>query len=479
MTKLKTVLQFVFSFIFATSACAQSTDKVAVKFLKEDFEILRKKIESSQPGLYLYTSKDSLDKIFDRMSSSLDEPMTSIEFYRKIAPLNKMLRNLHTIFWTSVAYEKASETGLPRFPLDIHWTDGQMYVLRNNSSNQSIVPGSVVRRINNKNAGSVFQTLLDCTIRDGYNESYPISRTSRDFGSYYAQLIGTPKTFTVELTKPDGDEQKLELDGVTSTEINISRVQKHNGNYSQYGEDWEAWMSTKEPALRLEMKGNIAIMTLRTLSTWIIEGHGQNYEEFIENAFIQLEANKTTDLIIDLRNNHGGHDPVAMSLMSHLHDSVFYYYKRRSTLVKPKGKAVKVGNGYEITGKGAWIGKVSPAQRIFTGNVYVLMNGYSASSTGELIGHLKNINRAIFIGEEAGGNPVIFTGGQRWSIDLPHTHVVGYLPLSLNEMNVKLKNTGHGVIPDYYVKPTITDILQEKDVEMEFVLDLIQKNRTK
>ena len=164
--------------------------------------------------------------------------------------------------------------------------------------------------------------------------------------------------------------------------------------------------------------------------------------------------------------------------MSYLHDSTFYYYKRRTTLIKPKGKVVKVGDGYEIIGKGAWIGKVIPARPIYTGKVYVLMNGYSASATGELIGHLKNINRAVFIGEEAGGNPVIFTGGQTLPVDLPHTHVVGYLPLSLNEMNVKLKNTGHGVLPDYKIKRTIKDILQEKDVEMEFVMDLIQKKDT-
>src|SRR6185295_1928328 len=114
MTQRKLLYNLFFSFILVTSVSAQSTEKIAVKFLKEDFTILRNKIESSQPGLYLYTSKDSLDKIFDKIGASLNEPMTSIEFYRKIAPLNKHLRNLHTIFFASVAYEEGIETGLPR-----------------------------------------------------------------------------------------------------------------------------------------------------------------------------------------------------------------------------------------------------------------------------------------------------------------------------------------------------------------------------
>jgi C-terminal processing protease CtpA/Prc len=161
--------------------------------------------------------------------------------------------------------------------------------------------------------------------------------------------------------------------------------------------------------------------------------------------------------------------------MSCLNDSVFYYYKRRTSLIKPILKFEKKGNVYEIIGKNAWVGKVIPAQQQYRGNVFVLMNGYCVSAAAEFIGHLKNSNRAIFIGEEAGGNPVVFIGGQTLLVDLPHTHVTGVIPLHLNEMNVRLKNTGHGVTPDYEVRPSIKDILLEKDVEMEFALKLIKE----
>jgi C-terminal processing protease CtpA/Prc len=279
------------------------------------------------------------------------------------------------------------------------------------------------------------------------------------------------------LTTSNGTEQKIELQGVTATEINNSRVAKYNRRYSQYGEDWEAWRTESKPALRFEMKEAVAVMTLRTFHIYTIEGKGQKYEEFLTQAFNQLTANKITELIIDLRNNHGGHDEVGMALMSQLHDSAFSYYKRRAALVKPKGKFVKKGNVYELVGRGVQIGNVMPMPQIYGGNVYVLMNGYSVSAAGEFIGHLKNVDRATFIGEEAGGNPVIFTGGQSLSVDLPHTRITGIIPLSLNEMNVRLKNTGRGVMPDHEIKPSIKDILEEKDVEMELVLKLIREKR--
>jgi hypothetical protein len=41
-------------------------------------------------------------------------------------------------------------------------------------------------------------------------------------------------------------------------------------------------------------------------------------------------------------------------------------------------------------------------------------------------------------------------------------------------MNVNLKNAGHGVMPDHEIHPTMADILQGRDVEMEYALKLIQ-----
>jgi hypothetical protein len=454
-------------------------DKLPVDFLREDLRTLRSKLESSQPGLYLYTRKDSLDKIFEVMENSINEPMTSIEFFRIIAPLNKLVRNLHTRFWPSAEYEKDTETDLPRFPLDIYWHKRRMYVLRNHSTNENILAGSVVKSINGEGAESVFQKILNCRVRDGFNESYPVAQASRNFSYYYAQLIGTPETFRLELAMPDATDTIIEVRAVTAPIIHKSRAQKYAQKYAQYSEDWDAWIAKKELPLRFEMKDDVAVMTVRTFYFPILDESGQNYEEFFKKSFAEIGRSKTKNLIIDLRNNHGGSDPVGMALMSHLHDSTFYYYKKRSTFMKPDTKFVKKGNIYEIKGKGVWTGRVKPAKDLYKEAIYVLMNGYSVSATGEFIGHLKNINRAVFIGEEAGGNPVTFTGGESLALDLPHSRITGTIPFQWVEMNVRLKNTGHGVIPDYEVRPSIEDILEERDIEMELVMKLISENLTK
>ncbi len=462
------------TFVKAQPLPVKANEKLSAELLKEDLDVLRNKLESSQPGLYLYTTKDSMDRIFSGIRNSIVEPMTSLEFYRKIAPLNGILRNLHTRFWPTAQLEKTLGEDSSRFPFDIYWNEHKMYILRNHST-ENILPGSVVKKINGERAEKVFQQILDCRVRDGFNESYPQAQASRNFSFYYAQLIGTPKTFNVELTTPDGITKELEVQGATGIEIDKSRVSKYSRKYAEYSEDWDAWIANKEPALRLELKEDVAIMTVRIFYLPDIEANGQDYRAFFKKSFSQIIARGTKHLIIDLRNNHGGSDLVGMELLSHLHDSVLYYYKRRSTLIKPGAKHVKNGNKYEIIGRGGWTGKVVPAKEKFNGKIYVLMNGYSVSAAGEFIGHLKNMDRTIFIGEEAGGNPVAFTGGEILSIDLAHSRVTGAIPLQLVEMNVRLKNTGHGVIPDYEIHPGISDVLEQKDRAMELALKLIRK----
>lgn len=447
--------------------------KIPVEFLREDLRILQQTLESSQPGLYLYTSKDSLDKLFNTIDSSLTESLTSIEFFRRIAPLNGILKNLHTRLWPSAAFEKAEETVLPRLPLDIYWQNDTMYVLRNHSNETRIEEGSIIKSINGKDSKDVFKTVLDCRVRDGLNQSYPIAQASRNFSFYYAQSIGTPEKFRLELTIPDGSTNVLDVGAVKASQIHSSRATRYERRYSEYSEDWDSWIAQKEPALRFEIKDKFAILTVKTFYLPIIEQNGQNYEEFFNKSFDQLIGSDIKHLIIDLRNNHGGTDPVAMSLLSHLHDSIVDYYKRRTSIIKPDAKHVKKGNHYEIIGRGVWKGKVKPAKNVFNGKVYVLMNSYCVSASGEFIGHLKNLNRAIFIGEEAGGNPVVFAGGVSLPVDLPHTRITGTIPLQLVEMNVELENTGFGTIPDHEIIPSIDDVLYEKDVQMEFVLALI------
>ena len=88
---------------------------------------------------------------------------------------------------------------------------------------------------------------------------------------------------------------------------------------------------------------------------------------------------------------------------------------------------------------------------------------------------LKEHNRATFIGEEPGGNPIENISGVQYFLTLPATGNRILMPFIRFKMNVDFENTGRGILPDYPVRPSINDIINGHDKVMAFTLDLIQK----
>ena len=121
---------------------------------------------------------------------------------------------------------------------------------------------------------------------------------------------------------------------------------------------------------------------------------------------------------------------------------------------------------------------VYPAKAInFNGQLYILTNGDSFSATGEFASFIKHYrNNVIFIGEEVGGNALQNTSGLMRKITLPNSQQQVTIPIITYKMNVNPENSSHGVMPDHWVKNTITDELEGKDQVMDFTVDLIKKS---
>lgn len=112
-------------------------------------------------------------------------------------------------------------------------------------------------------------------------------------------------------------------------------------------------------------------------------------------------------------------------------------------------------------------------KQVFSGKVYVLINGGCFSNSGLFASTLKRHNRAIFVGEESGGS-IYSLNGLVKTIILPETKLRVELPTLRFSINEEDKNTGHGLIPDYSIHPTIQDLVEGRDVILEKALALIK-----
>lgn len=489
----------VICFLSANTLIAQQkttyniNKKYSVKELKADLATYKIQLEKVHTGLYVYHTKAEFDAYFQQLENSIIEPMTDIEFHRLTFPLNKLIANGHTRPIPSIGYMDGVLFEWKILPFEVYVDEGNLYVLKNLSDEEGIKEGAIIHSINGENAMDIYESFADEMWRDGYNKTAPATDAYEIFNELYAWQKGLPTTFEMEILQPNGEHLSLAIAGRTMKAMKATLKER----YPNTKMDWEE--DPKVKALELAIDRDIATMTIRSWSVDDYKDKGQKFKKFFKNAFEQIEKTRVEHLILDLRNNGGG-DPIpTIELFAHLHPEPFTFYKAITSNIGKiednelygidwfyrtmyKAGFKKKGDKYEPN----WLINLfgikglkpsKPNKTIYTGKVYVLTNASCFSATGEMASILKSYNRGVFIGEEPGGNPNTNTSGLQAVMTLPNTGNRIVMPFFQWEMNTTFENTGYGVKPDYPVRPSIQDMIDGRDVVMEFTLNLIHQHQ--
>ena len=203
------------------------------------------------------------------------------------------------------------------------------------------------------------------------------------------------------------------------------------------------------------------------------------------------------DLIIDLRYNGGGWDIQGVELFTYLIDQPTRCYQRLhaitdsseflklSDISKEDRKLIQKRLQKESDGKFSVKAEFTDQLRLqqpkpnrFQGNVYILANRGSGSTTSEFLAYTKSNKRATIIGEECNGAYEGGNGGSFLHFDLPNSKISFGTPLLYyNNAVTPIEPKGRGTLPDYPVELRIQDLLQGYDTELNFALELIRKSR--
>jgi len=493
MRKIITLVYIILVVAISVPLLAQPISlgqEFTVPQLKEDLATLKDQLEKVHVGLYTYTPKSKMDLFFKDMEHGITQPMTSLEFYRYLSPINTKIRNGHSVFIPSNDIVQFIRTKQKLFPLDVYWDQGQLFVLKNNTQNDAIQEGMEIITINDQPANQVFQEIVNNIWRDGYNTTLPERIVSDRFYHFFAFMNEVPDTFDLVLQAPNKEPITIQVAALSPEEINKTRETK-------YGKE-KSWWEKGIPALEVAIDGKIATMTIRTFSTSYAKKSKQKFKKFYKSAFTKIKEAGVEHLIIDLRDNGGGDPMPTIELFAHLHPKPFTFYKNITMKVKriPDKQLYpnsfwdrlalslgtkKKGSIYKPNGlaKAFLVQGLKPSKPnkpYYSGEVYVLTNARSFSATGEMSAIIKEHNRAIFIGEETGGNPNENVSGIMLPLTLPHTKNRIVMSFMRWEMNVNFENTGRGIIPDYPIRPSVQDMIDGRDAMMDFTLDLIKKD---
>jgi C-terminal processing protease CtpA/Prc len=240
----------------------------------------------------------------------------------------------------------------------------------------------------------------------------------------------------------------------------------------------------QEKLLQLSyQKNSIALLKIKTFNGNLLDNSKENYSQFLQSTFAAIKEKKIETLIMDLRGNGGGIDDYGKLLYSYLTDKEFQYY---ASLETPKQKLTRdniisfpeIDNPNEDNFKGRNnIPIQKPSVNNFKGKVIVLIDGLSFSTTAEFCAILKSNKRAKFIGEETGGGYFGNTSGNAVEVILPNTNIFIDIPTTKYVLAVKKdKHDDRGIIPDFEITPTINEFILQKDVQLNFALQLANKN---
>lgn len=464
--------------------------KYSVKELREDFNLVRKVLEEAHPGVFWYTKPAVFKQKFDSAYSKLNHTMTEAEFYRFVSPLVALTNCGHTVLDPSEDYQNAGK----RFPLDIKFIKDKVYLLYNYSEDSTLRMGSELLGIDGQPIKKIVDKLFPAISSDAHNEIFKYGTLEEDFQNYYDLFIGKPDTFLLQCRSPEGKLFTTKV--AASDDPMLKRYHKRSalevGTYPLRYKEVDSL--------------NTAVMTITSFYPTEIKEGGQRFSRYLRKSFKKIHKHKIQHLIIDLRNNAGGEMLYANELFAYLYGEPYMFLDRIEVATNKPLDFLKYTNWDKIDihdskyveaadsvarAKGEnYVVKPNyydfleiqypRRKRAFKGNIYVLINRKSYSATCLFSSLMYSTERAVFIGEEAGGGAQGLNGGTFLDVTLPHTYLNLIVPV---EKWVKIPQNylhlNRGIIPHHVVQADIMSLIKEKDVVMNFTLKKIAKSKLK
>ncbi len=231
------------------------------------------------------------------------------------------------------------------------------------------------------------------------------------------------------------------------------------------------------------------------------------YKKSYKHIFDSVRNAGSEVLVLDLRDNPGGRAAEVVELYRYFADSSFQTYSpakvsSKTSLLSPgfykavpkllwpflslyypyhtvdrliKTNKHKDGNYYYRGLNGVkW---KSVHENAFKGKVYLLINGGSFSASCLLASKMTLLPNVTIVGEETGGDFNGTVAGQMPMLNLPNSNIIWRVGLMHIRPTNRTDVKGRGIFPDVEMKEKASDLIQNKDIIMDWILK--QEKETK
>lgn len=507
---MKKYFSILVSLILASCTSVKEYNKkieepIPIVKLKQDVDFANKKLQKFHPNLYWYITKNQLDYKFDSLKQTIKQPLKPSEFYLKLAPIIADVREGHLRLVPLEKKLTKKETKklknqkglLSRFNYVIQ--DNHLYLKDNAENVGNLKVGTELLKINDVPVAEILNKYRPLVTSDGYNTTYQKYSLARRFNTYFTLEYGILDSVKIE-TKLKDSIQTLVLKRETKTKTE-KKKEKQDQKLTQEKKTKGYNPITKSFNRNLQFlakDSSVAYIKIKSFS-------GTYSKKFYKETFATLKKAKTKYLIIDIRDNLGGSLAEINNLYTYFAKEKFKFIKdievssRTSilstdylsnfpTFTKPLGvisyplyMMFSVISTKKKDGK-FYIKDLFPSKKpksnAYKGETYVLINGSSFSASSVISAKLKADHLATLVGEETGGANDGTVAGIYTTQKLPNSKMKLPIGLFLIQPNIEFSNTMKGVTPNVEIIPTLEEILQKKDVQLNWILNDISSKKT-
>ncbi len=506
---MKKIFAFFISLTLVSCISVEQYNKnletpIEAEHLKKDVDFAYKKLEKLHPKLFWYIPKEKLDYKFDSLKTTITKPLKPNEFFLKLAPVIADVREGHLRLiplekrFTKKETKKLKDQKGTLGRLNYVIENNHLYVKDNTEKVGNLKVGTEILTINNVPVTQILEKYRPLVTSDGNNTTYQKYSLARRFNTFFTLEYGILDSLKVE-TKLKDSLQTVVLKRETKTKTE-KKKEKQDQKLTQEKKTKGYNPITKSFNRNLQFlakDSSVAYIKIKSFS-------GTYSKKFYKETFATIKKAKTQYLIIDIRDNLGGSLAEINNLYTYFAKEKFKFIKdievssRTSilstdylsnfpTLTKPLGViSYPLYMMFSVISTKKKDGKYylkdffptkKPKADAFYGKTYVLINGSSFSASSIISAKFKADQLATLVGEETGGANDGTVAGIYSTQKLPNSKMKLPIGLFLIQPNIEFSNTMKGVTPNVEIIPTLEEVLQKKDVQLNWILNDINSKK--